>query len=1238
MPGGATDSGGTPLPVTVQRGAMVSSGFVDVTIEGVERKALVDTGSSATLVRPDIVPANIQVTPQSVFMRTISGDLAPIQGQCVLNLCVGGWSVNQLVWVAAIPEQCVLGLDFLRTLGCQINLGLGEDDTLQLQNGSVVVLSRVGELVTELKSAGEPGWCQGEGGVEPNAPGVDTVGSPLPRTDRQAKRQQRKGRQRAQTQQHTSVVQRIWQANKEGLDAQQSEQLKALLWEFKDTFAADITDVGRTPLVAHDIDTGDARPIRCRPRRLPLIRQQAAEKEVEEMLRAGVIEQSDSPWASGVVLVQKKSGDWRFCVDYRPLNEVTRKDSYPLPRVDEMLDLVSGSSWFTSLDLRSGYWQVPLTPDAKAKTAFYAGRGLYQFTVLPFGLCNAPATFARLMDQVLAGVPRQECLVFLDDILVHGGSFKEALQSLRGVLGKIQGAGLKLHPDKCHFLRREVEFLGHRVGAGGISTVPEKVRAVAEWPVPANRRQLKSFLGLASYYRKFVPGFSRVADPLHRLLETGREFLWSEQCQIAFGELKRALCEAPTLAPADPNLPFILDTDASDVGIGGVLAQVGPEGERVVAYYSSSLSREQRRYCVTRRELLAVVESIKHFRYYLTGAHFTVRTDHAALQWLLAFREPEGQVARWLEFLQAFDFRVEHRAGTRHQNADALSRRPCAADGCSHCARREAREAEVLGDRLEVVSQAVVVCQALEEVGSADWAREQNKDPDLRPALCWVRAQSRPSWEEVTSASIATKGLWEHFDSLRLEQGVLQRAWVEPTTGEVRWRVVVPRGMQELVLKAMHGTAGSGHFGAAKTLARLRQSFYWGRQARDVKDFCRRCDECTAQKGPSGTSRAPLQQRRAGAPMERVAVDIVGPFPLSDRGNRYVLTAMDYFTKWPEAYAIPDQEAETVCNALVEGMFSRFGVPEELHSDQGRNFESRVFACMCEKLGIYKTRTTPLHPQSDGLVERFHRTMKDQLAIATSQHQRDWDDHLPMVLMAYRSAVQTSSGCSPALLMLGRELRTPAMLAVGMPPDAKELPPGPEYARKLQDRLDAAHDFAREQLEEAGARQKRYYDLSSRGRHFAEGEEVWVYSPQRKKGRCPKLDSSWVGPCLVLKEIGAVVYRVRLPNGKRLVLHRDRLAPYQGGAAIAVGGLGQTNSPTGAPGPPQAERRRGRPLVRGELGDSGGGTELGDGGSSDTQDAPPATSTGLGATDLGVRARPTRERRLPAGLADYDLS
>lgn len=558
----------------------------------------------------------------------------------------------------------------------------------------------------------------------------------------------------------------------------------------------------------------------------------------------------------------------------------------------------------------------------------------------------------------------------------------------------------------------------------------------------------------------------------------------------------------------------------------------------MVAYYSCSLSRPERNYCVTRRELLAVVLAVRHFRPYLLGTRFTLRTDHASLTWLLNFKQPEGQVARWLEILQEYDFDIQHRPGRQHGNADALSRRPCLLDECRYCRRHEERE---LGP-----SAAAVTTREGEPFSREQLQQHQEMDPVLAEVRSWLETQQRPEWPAISARGPEIKLLHSQWGSLELCDGILYRRWRAPGGGADRLQLLVPSALRAEVLRWVHGSAGAGHFGNSKTVRRLRQRFYWPGCRQDAELHVHCCDDCTAQKGPTQRSRGPLQQYLVGAPMERVGVDILGPFPTTEAGNRYILVAMDYFTKWPEAYAVPDQTATTAAQRLVEDMFSRFGVPEELHSDQGRNFESRLFAEVCQRLGVRKTRTTPLHPQSDGLVERFNRTLATQLAILTSRHQKDWDQHLPLVLWAYRTAVQESSQCTPATLMFGRELRTPVDLVFGPPPEP-EITGGPEldYLRRLKERLSVVHQLARESQGDAGARQKRAYDGRCHGHPFSVGDNVWVYCPVRKRGLSPKLTSHWQGPGEILDRISEVVYRVRMPGrGRRVVLHRDRLAPY----------------------------------------------------------------------------------------------
>ena len=443
----------------------------------------------------------------------------------------------------------------------------------------------------------------------------------------------------------------------------QKDQVQDLLQQNLDVFTLPNQPKGRTDWVQHEIRVETEVPIKQAVRRPPIHLREAAEEEVKKMLKDDVIEPSNSPWASPVVLVKKKDGSLRYCIDYRKLNAVTIKDSYPLPRIDDSLDTLRNAKYFTTLDLASGYWQIELSDDAKEKSAFCTTSGLYQFRVMPFGLTNAPATFQRLMERVLAGLQWKICLVYIDDIIIFSSSIEDHLKQLNEVFTRLRKAGLKLKPKKCHLFKRKVQYLGHVVSESGIETDPEKIEAIKKWERPSNVSEVRSFLGLCSYYRRFVPEFASLARPLIKMTEKTSKFEWTGEQEEAWLILKEKLMSPPILVYPDPSIPFILDTDASDFGIGAVLSQVQDGQERVVAYGSRVLTKQEKRYCVTRRELLAVVHFVKYFRHYLVGKKFTLRSDHASLKWVRSFKEPEGQVARWLEVLDAYDFDLIHRPG-----------------------------------------------------------------------------------------------------------------------------------------------------------------------------------------------------------------------------------------------------------------------------------------------------------------------------------------------------------------------------------------------------------------------------------------------------------------------------------------------------------------------------------------------------------------------------------------------
>ena len=572
------------------------------------------------------------------------------------------------------------------------------------------------------------------------------------------------------------------------------------------------------------------------------------------MQSQGVIEPCQSEWGSNIVLVKKKDGSVRFCVDYRRLNNVTQKDVYPLPRVETCLDTLSNAVWFSTFDMRSGFHQVPVNPRDVNKTTFVCHKGSFRFPKMPFGLCNAPATFQRLMDTVLAGLNFEICLAYLDDIIVFSRDVESHLARLTQLFQKLREANLKLKPSKCCLLQRRVTFLGYVISQNGVETDPDKISAVVNWPVPTNLRQSRAFVGLCQYYRRFVPNFSEVAKPLHDLTKKGARFQWTDDCQRAFDGLKSALSGATVLALPRDEGDFILDCDASEVAIGAVLSQVQNGEERPICYASQLYNRHEKNYNVTRKELLAVVTFVKKFRQYLLGRPFTIRTDHAALRWLKHTPEPIGQQARWLEILEEYDYSIVHRPGRLHTNADSLS-------------RRELPEIPPTAVRTAAVDDSPHP-QPTGTPEPPDWPVLQQSDPQIGFVYRLVQTgSSAPPAEQLASMGVEVKTLCSQLDRLSLSDcRVLQREYTEPHTGRRYCQKIVPPSLRVEITNQMHRGLNGGHLGNKRAKSQLRKRFFWPGWANDVRLAKKRCEQCARHHRPHAKHQGPLQPFLAGEP------------------------------------------------------------------------------------------------------------------------------------------------------------------------------------------------------------------------------------------------------------------------------------------------------------------------------------------------------------------------------------
>ena len=919
-------------------------------------------------------------------------------------------------------------------------------------------------------------------------------------------------------------------------------KLKDQLVRLRKVFTHDEMDVGYTDVIRCEVKLKPGTsPIRQKDRPMNPKLEEDLQKQLQSWLTKGVVEASKSPWSSPLVPVKKKDGTIRWAIDLRLLNRCVIGDSYPLPRIEQLLERAAGHNIYSSLDAAAAYFTVPMADDAKELTAFSTPFGLYHFRQMPFGLCTAPAVYSRFIQLVLNPLGTRSLGVYLDDILLWTNTCNGHLEKLVEVLEAHLAAGIKLKPSKTHLFQKTVDWLGHRLSEAGVEMIPSYVEKIVNWPRPVTTKQLSTFIGFASYYRMFLKDFAILMAPL-TAQKKAKQLTWTAECELNFRKLKKQFGQAPIRAAPryDTKYPFKLTTDYSGTALAAVLSQEQGGQERMIAAVGRKATSGERNYPSWKGELASLVFGVRKFHHILSFAPFTVVTDAAALKHLHTLKNTRGITGRWLAELAGYQMTVIHKAGKLNKNADALSR----AEHLEAATRQEEDEQEeyvyAVNTEEDLYPDTSITRPMIRQA--------QQEDEVCRQVLDWLEKEQRPAAQTLRGGPMALYVLRQQYEQLSVAaDGVLMINRPVNELDQLAIKIVLPEELRPRAFYHAHTHATAGHFGIRATVDRMKRWFYYPTIQQDVENRIKLCQPCMQKNKKFDLKDATHQPHRWGYPLEMLFVDLVGPLPKSAEEYVYILSVQDAYSRYVNLYPLRSKTSEEVTRTLVDRWVGTFGCPVALHSDQGKEFTSQVWTTLMEKLEIKSVQGPAYNPQSNS-VERFHRTLHAMMRMVLEREDKEWPRLLSALQLAYNSKVNTVTGVTPLLAFTGREARLPLDLMISLPRGQDQPVAG--QIQDVVERMQKMYSYIRKTGEAVIRRNAALY--SGRKNGYRVDQFVWYLCPRPVPGKPEKWNAAWMGPFRITEIVSEVLLKIQAVAGleKLLTVHISRIRPYIGDISV----------------------------------------------------------------------------------------